>query len=182
MDPLNIKPWVAGAVAGLGFGGIFGVITGIGNPHDWPFTVGLGLVTGLLLAVTMAFSMRNWQRRLAPAVEGLSPEARKAAYRAAGRGPAPAEPEVRAAALEIAEQQLARVRKVQILLVIATVCGVLSAVLMTLDALTSGNDDGQPWWRLWPAVPVVVVLAGQLYQPRQLRRRIAVLRGSNPAD
>lgn len=161
---------------------VFGVITGIGNPDDWPFRVGLGLVTGLLLGVMMAFTVRNWQRRLAPAVEGLSPEARKAAYRAARRGPAPAEPEVRAAALEIAERQLARVRKARIWLVIATVCVVLSAVLTTLDALTSGNDDGQPWWRLWPAVLVSGVLGAQLFQPRQLRRRIAVLRGSNPAD
>jgi hypothetical protein len=80
----------------------------------------------------------------------------------------PADPETRAAALKIAERQLALLIRFRVFLVILTACLVLSVVLGTLG-------EG-PWWKAWPGALVLVGVGMQFYQPRLLRRRIALLR------
>jgi hypothetical protein len=176
-DPLNVKPWVAGVVAGLLFGVAFSVLIA---PLDtevefWPSGLVAAVIIGLALAGTVGHSVRNFQRRLAPAVQGLSPDEAKAAYRAATRRRSvPADPKIRAAALGIAERQLAGVLKARVFLLIAGGFVVLSQVMIALD------DGSHEWWRFWPAAGVVLLIAAQFYQPRQLRRRIARL--GDPAD
>jgi hypothetical protein len=176
IDPLHIKPWVAGIAAGLFFGVVLALLAIPLDLEIWPGAVFSVVVGGVLTVIAIKLVVSNLQRRLGPAVEGLSPETARVAYRAARRGPVPAEPDVRAAALGIAERQLAGMLKGRIWLLIAGACVVLSQVLVALD------DDSRQWWRFWPAAGMVLVVAAQFYQPKQLRRRIAQLREPEPRD
>jgi hypothetical protein len=176
IDPLSIRPWVAGVAAALIFAVVFSVLIWVtsqqGERDFWPAEVIVGgLGGGALTAVAMGLSVRNLQRRLRPAVESLSPEAARAAYRAARHGPIPAQPEVRAAALDIAEHQLAGFVRVRIWLLLAGVCVVASQFALALD------DDGFDWPRLLVAVGFAVAFGTLFLQPRLSWRRIAQLRG-----
>jgi hypothetical protein len=170
IDPLNVSPRFAGAVTGLGFAVAFGVIAGIASPGDQLGMAAVGLISGALIGLTTGISVRRLQRRLAPAVVGLSPEAAKDAFKRSQGGVLPTDPAVRLAALGIAARQLASMLRYRIVLWIVAVCLAVPIVLSELD-------DDVEWWRPWPGVVVLLFIGAQLYyRPRLLRRRIAVLR------
>ncbi|NEA37180.1 hypothetical protein [Streptomyces sp. SID13031] len=174
IDPLTIKPWLAGLAAGLFFGVFFAaisVITFRDELDSWLWMIIPGLVAAVGVALAAGLGLLSTQRRLRPAVEGLSPEAARVALKAARRGPVPTQPEIRAAALGIAERQLAGFLRVRIWLLIAGACAIVSQVFLALD------DDGFDWWRLLAAAAFALAFAMQFYQPKLTRRRIAQLRG-----
>lgn len=174
IDSLTIKPWLAGLAAGLFFGVFFAVISLItfrDEPDFLPWVIIGGLVAAVGTALAAGLGVRSSQRQLLPAVEGLSPEAAKAALKASRRGPIPTQPEIRAAALGLAERQLARILRVRIWLLIAGACFILSQIFLALD------DNSLDWWRLLAAAAFALSLAMQFYQPKLTRRRIAQLRG-----
>ena len=95
----------------------------------------------------------------------------RAVLRAAAGGPVPADPELRAAALELATRQLRGAERAS---------RPVAAVLVLCAALESAAALAfTPW--LWTGVAVLlVILAVQLRQPARLRRRIDELRAGEP--
>ncbi|WP_041289519.1 hypothetical protein [Kribbella flavida] len=96
------------------------------------------------------------------------------ARRAAAGGPVPDDPQVRSAALRLANQQLAqfggrtRMLRIAVLALVfgGSVVGVLNGSL----------------WAWLPATALGVVLFSQWYLPRRIRRRIESLSTATPPD
>jgi hypothetical protein len=97
----------------------------------------------------------------------------RAVLRAAAGGPVPADPELRAAALELATRQLRGAQRARRpIAVLLGLCAALEAVAAVVFT---------PW--LWVGTAVLlVILTHQLGQPARLRRRIAELRPDQPTD
>lgn len=142
------------------------------NPPFWPSYV-LGLVAlfavgGLLIALVN----EELNSTLAAAVSGLSRSQRRAAAKAASRGPIPQDPAVRVSARRIAEAQLEGMRSPRSwLTTIATLVLLLGAIHVAL-AISDGHADSQSFVVL-PALAGVII--GQWFVARRSRRRIAEL-------
>ncbi|MGX5653759.1 hypothetical protein ACWKWC_03200 [Geodermatophilus nigrescens] len=96
----------------------------------------------------------------------LDPETQRAAARAIRRGPVPADPQVRAAAVRVIDHQVAEMRSRRWL----SIGGfVLFMVLSTTLAISQSS-----WW--WLAVAFWVAMAGMaMVRPRRLQRLRAQL-------
>jgi hypothetical protein len=148
----------------------FGVAMGALIKNDGgsiSFAAVSGGILGLAFGIAMTFTLR-WQLYALGDVLGkdTSPTERRAAARALRRGPVPADPEVRAATIRLAEHQLEVLRRrrpvslfIWPLLLISSVFGMLDGSL----------------WRI-PLVAVYLLLLGyHLYRPRKLRSRLEEL-------
>jgi hypothetical protein len=126
----------------------------------------IAAVTGLLIAVPLAKAIKHrW--RLQDRAMGDSPvDVRRAAVKAAWKGPVPADPEVRAAALRLAQEHLAKTGKARLLVFVGVGLVLISAV--------GSAVTGSPWRLLFIAlyVPLLVTV---VRAPNRLRRRIAEL-------
>ncbi|TDU83396.1 hypothetical protein EV138_5860 [Kribbella voronezhensis] len=123
----------------------------------------VGVIVGLGTAMALKYRWRTEQHALGP----IPAEDRRTAMRAARKGPAPADPEVRAAALRLAQRQLQEVRRRYPLLAIA------GAVYAAADLI--GVFVYSHWYLLIPAVLVVPMAISLARTPKQLRARIALL-------
>ncbi|GAB2605262.1 hypothetical protein GCM10027269_71690 [Kribbella endophytica] len=94
-----------------------------------------------------------------------------AVFRAARRGPVPADSEVRAAALRVAERDSSKA-------ILGAVIGVPFAVLMIVAVFSHRYGSARPLF-VTLAVLLVVVITYQVYQWRHLKRRVQLL---TPAD
>jgi hypothetical protein len=167
-------------LSGLGYGILFALGLRYLGSVGWTAALVAGVITGPLFGVGMAVFGQQMQRLLAPSDDGLSRDKRGTAIRASQCGPVPSDPAVRAAALEFARRQLALLGPRWIRFVIGLV--VASSVL---DLGLTVLDNDRDWWQLIRQVCGVVIPAALLFQPRHLRRRIALLsdeRSDTPAD
>ncbi|MFI5706661.1 hypothetical protein [Kribbella sp. NPDC051620] len=126
----------------------------------------IAAVSGLLIAAPLTWSLKQRWRLQDRAMGDAPVDVRRAAAKAAWKGPVPADPEVRAAALRLAEEHLAKTRKARVLVFVGVGLVLISAVA---SAVT-----GSPWRLLFVAlyVPLLVTV---LRAPGRLRRRIAQL-------
>jgi Flp pilus assembly protein TadB len=126
-----------------------------------------GLVGGIFFGAVMAFSIDKRRRAMGAAVGDLPTGGAKAARRAADRGPIPTDPEIRAAAVRIATQQLDLLRPVLRRRFIV-------AMVLLLTFSVVGAVIESPWYLLYALVPALL-LTSQWYLPRRIRRRIRLL-------
>ncbi|MEV6411368.1 hypothetical protein [Kribbella sp. NPDC051718] len=128
-----------------------------------------GILLGLFFGLAMTFAL-NRQRPLVRQALGTntSPALRRAAIRAVRWGPVPADPEVRAAAIRLAEYQLNLLRGQRRVLLI-----VWPLLLAATIASTLAYDNAP-----WPIALVAIYLSligYQLLRPKILRARIEEL-------
>ncbi|GAA0941744.1 hypothetical protein GCM10009554_33630 [Kribbella koreensis] len=165
----TIPTWASVLLMGLPFG----VAMGISVTKDRGSTES-AVVSGILLGLFFGLAMTiasNRQRPLLRQALGTntSPALRRAATRAVRRGPVPADPEVRAAAIGLAEYQLNLLTGRRRLSLI-----IWPLVLAAIIASTLVFDDAP-----WPIALIAICLsliADQILRPKYLRARIAVLK------
>jgi Flp pilus assembly protein TadB len=159
--------WIMAVSIGLPFGIMMGIYIKIDGPTSWMGAVVGGLVAGVFFGAVMAFSIDKRLRAMRAAVGDLPAGEAKAARRAADRGPIPTDPEIRAAAVRIATQQLDLLRPV---LRRRFIVGMV--LLLTFSVV--GAVIESPWYLLYALVPALF-LTSQWYLPRRIRRRIRLL-------
>lgn len=163
--------WVMSAVSGVLFGAVMTVYS-IVRDDDLPlaFLVGMGVLVGIAFGISIQLVLgRDFDQGRAE-LAALPIEQRRAAIRAVSRGPAPADPTVRKAALNqvLRTRDLYR-RRARFNLTVFGAFLVLEVVLAIRN----------PWY--WAAVALFAgFFVAQLVLPRRLERRAAVL--SSPAQ
>jgi hypothetical protein len=167
---LNAPWWVLALVTGVPFGLVMGVFVAV-RDGDPLLAAYMGAVAGTFFGLAMGVVLARQNRRARAALT-VAPGQELAVLRAAGKGPAPADPAVREAALRLVidqRRQLARWRIPSL---------VLFGAFAVLDAVVA--ITGNPW--LWLGVALFVGLAAlPLVTARRVERRIAVLQGHEPA-
>lgn len=142
---------------------VMGVVADRDLLWTFVFAVGIGLITAAALTFGIKSRLR-WENR---ALGDASKDVRRQALRAAWKGPVPADPEVRAAAIEVAQEQLRQMRRTRLILVVAVTVGLVATIA---SAIT-----GSPWRMLYTLPYVVLFAAAFVLTPRRLRHRLALL-------
>jgi hypothetical protein len=165
-----MRTWLTGILAGLLYGVLFALAAHYLVSEDWTAAVIAGAVTGPLFGLVMAIVQRRTDRLFSSLPGDLTRKQRQAATRASRRGPVPADPAIRAAALDLAHRQLERyqTRWMRVALVAVPIFLVLSAVASRLD------DDHQ-WWSGLVQLAGAALFGFMAFEPRRLRRRVAAL-------
>ena len=159
--------WVLSLYTGPAFGLLLGLYSALTGADA--LTAGVtGVLGALLFGLVMGPLAARLNRRSRPVVEAIPPGHEREVVRAAARGPAPADPQLRAAALRLATHQLEGALRfrwpVTAGLVLFTLAEAAAALAYT------------PW--LWiGAATFLAILVLQISQPGRLRRRIAELSG-----
>jgi hypothetical protein len=168
---LTSPRWALGLFGGLAFAVLSAVFVRATGSTSWPAAVLRSLLTGAFFGVIVSFTLNRQRRQLRAAAGDLPADQLTTAYRAAARGPVPADPQIRAAAVRIAQSRLATVRRVRVLMSLAAAFMLATAVVNAL----AGN-----LWLSILSVTSVVVWGSELYQLRRLPRRVEAL--SCPAE
>lgn len=165
-----MRRWFTGILTGLVYGVLFALATRYLASESWTTAVIAGAATGPPFGIVMMIVQRRIDRLLSSLPGDLTRKQRRAAARAAGRGPVPTDPAVRAAALNFARQQLERYqsRWMRVALVVVPLFLVLSSVAALLD-------DDREWWSGIPQLAGAAAFGLMAFEPRRLRRRVAVL-------
>jgi hypothetical protein len=166
--PFELPAWRLATMVGLPAGLLMTVGDRYVSQGSWTEALVSGAVVAVLLGGILLLGA-NRQRGLIRAAAGdLDQPALAAASRAAVRGPVPTDPQVRAAALDIATKQLRVVERpvVRILLTVAFSLGAIA----TIGAVAGGFG----WLALLPAA-TTLSLGSQLHAVRRLRARIRQL-------
>jgi uncharacterized membrane protein YraQ (UPF0718 family) len=161
---LTAPRWAVGLYSGLFFGiGIAVVTRSFDQPTSWLVAAVTGVVTGVLIGAVMAFTIGVQRRDLRAAAGDLPAAQLLDAYRAAVRGPIPADPQVRAAAARVAQRLIHAVRQTWILSSALAILLVVGAVMNT----TTGEYG-------LAAMLAAAALANatEVYQLKRLRRRV----------
>ena len=163
--------WVQSVFMGVFFG-VSMTLWPAGSGGSWIGRILGGVVGGALFGFFMGRFVKREFGAIRSELADLPPDQRRAAMRAAGRGPAPADPVVREAALQCAKHRRDLVeRRWRFNNTVFAVALALYAVM----ALTRS-----PWW--WAAFAMFAAfLVGQLRSPHRVERRIAVLSDGTPA-
>ncbi|MEU4392196.1 hypothetical protein [Kribbella sp. NPDC023855] len=143
---------------------IFVLCVVAGGSLLWNAVFSLGI--GLIVAAGLTFAIKTrlrWENR---ALGDVPKDARRVALKAAWKGPIPTDPETRAAAIHVAQEQLRQMRRSRPILIIALSLGLVAAV--------GGAIVDSPW-RLLYVLPFAGLLAQFLIAPRRIRRRLALL-------
>jgi hypothetical protein len=128
-----------------------------------------GTAVGLAFGVVMAFTLRQHLHLLVRAVGPDTSQAdRRAAGRALRRGPVPADPLVRAAAIRLARQQLDLLR-------LGAKRSVIVLSLLLVFSIIGLFDESASPWHISLAVILLFLIGYQLVRPRMLRSRLAEL-------
>jgi hypothetical protein len=165
-----MRTWLTGILTGLLYGVLFALAMHYLAAEDWNAAVIAGAVTGPPFGIVVTILQRRTNRLMSTLPSDLTKKQRQTAARASRRGPVPTDPAVRAAALNFAHQQLERygARWMRVALVVAPLFLVLSAVAALLD------DDRQ-WWSGILQLAGAAMFGFMAFEPRRLRRRVAVL-------
>ncbi|MGY1856036.1 hypothetical protein [Modestobacter sp. SYSU DS0290] len=131
-----------------------------------------GLVVGVAGALGRVPNARRDDALYREVTEGLGDDEARTAHRAARRGPVPADPRVRGAAVRLLDGRLTAATHLP---------GVTLAVLVLVGGYTVVLAlTGTPWW--WLGTAVVLGAAVSWYrEPARLRRRRAELTGDSSA-
>ena len=167
---LRARWWQVAAVAFVVLAPLLVVLQRVLVHEPWTVAIVAGVAAAAGCAPVLAWiSTRQLQDSMA-AAGPLSEGDRVWVERAARRGPVPADPELRQAALRLAEDRLLTVRRTRTRALATT--AVLTVVTGANAVLRS------PWW--WIAVGVCVgMLAIVLVAPSRVARRAALLRGDD---
>ncbi|GAB2932381.1 hypothetical protein GCM10027047_30880 [Rhodococcus aerolatus] len=172
---LSVAPWwvrgtTRGVLSGVYFAAFQAVAHHLGRQAlPWPAAVRTGLVIGALFGVGVG-SASAWRERTRgprPELAGLTRAQQREAARATARGPAPADPAARTAALSIVRLDLDAWRGRRA--VTLGTCGALLAAGLVL-ALTAHDRV-----LVLSALLLAVALGGLATRGRRLERRLAVL-------
>jgi Flp pilus assembly protein TadB len=156
------------------FGVPFGIAMGLTAKSDGAGWLGAGFMatSGIPFGLAMAWWASGWPREADQPESDLTTDELQLARRTASRGPVPADPKVQAAAIRIVTHQLAQAmahRKFMIL-----VGGMM--LIATVGAASAGS-----LWAVLFAFSAGTALYSHGYRPRQLKRRIEMLRtADNP--
>jgi hypothetical protein len=168
---LTAPRWVLCLLYGLPFGAIMSIGILWDNSSGALQVILFGLVVGLLYGAGATFMNEKPRREVGALIGEVPREQFGAVFRAARRGPAPADPEVRAAALRVADHDSSKA-------ILGAVVGIPFAVLMIVAVFSHRYDSARPLF-MTLAVLLVVLITYQVYKWRHLKRRAALL---TPAD
>lgn len=158
--------WVQSVIAGVLFGGCMTIWQAFRGNGSWPLWILLGVLAGVFFGAFIGRMIKRDFGGSRTELAALPLDQRRAAMRAAARGPAPADAKVRRAALrqaEAARRLLQRRWRFNLVVFSVAVVGYAALALTTT-----------PWW--WAAFAMfAALLAGQFASRRRLDRRIAVL-------
>jgi hypothetical protein len=165
-DRLNSTPtWALVLVFWLAWAAVIFAITVV-ETRDLFWSLVFAVLVGLLVGAGTAFPIKTrlgWENG---ALGDTPKDARRLALRAAWKGPLPTDPELRAATLAVAREQLRQTRRGRPLLIIALSGAVISAIGL---AFTSSP------WHLLQLVFFFPLLYTFFFAPNRLRKRIALL-------
>jgi hypothetical protein len=174
LDSLTAPRWAMPLVTGVPAGVLVVFFVLVVTPAPWPAALACGLLVGALIGGAMDATARAQRKLVRTAAGELPVERQIAALKATRGGPIPADPEIRAAALRIADRQLKLVPSKRVMLSIFPPIG---GALVVITASTAPG-----WVTLVFTLPAVlavvctVVLIWQAYSsPRRLRERIRLL-------
>ncbi|MEV8372626.1 hypothetical protein AB0P21_07805 [Kribbella sp. NPDC056861] len=167
IHPLHVSPWIVGGTVGVGIGVVFlGLTAGTGSGVPVEVLISAAL-SSVVISAGLGIVIRRAQRRFAPDVAGMSRDAATLAFQAAQGGKVPVDPEIRAAAVRIAERHLASAGRTRNLVVM---CAALVLGFLMLGRFSL------PGAVLLGLTPLVLVYS--LFIPRMLRHRVKVLRAA----
>lgn len=166
-DRLNLMPtwalllilWAIWAATGF----VMGALSGLDPRWNAGLAGGLGLIAAAAFTAGLKIRFR-WENR---ALGDVSKDVRRLALRAAWKGPVPTDPEVRTAAIAVAEEQLRQMRRTRPILIVALALG--------LVAVTGSAITGSPWQLLYNLPYIFVLVATFAVAPRRLRKRLVLL-------
>ncbi|MEU0090972.1 hypothetical protein [Kribbella sp. NPDC006257] len=163
---LSLPVWALFLILGAAWCAVFFVVNLISGDELLPAlelaAVG-GAVLGLATSTTVKLSWRTQQRVLGD----VQQTDRSAAIRASRSGPVPTDPEVRSAALELAQGDLRRQLRLR---------PWMAAVLVLLVISEIGIAFTSSPWSLLVLAPLVPIMVFQLFVfPQRLQERIALL-------
>lgn len=170
-----MRVWLTGILSGLLYGALFTLGTHYLLRVGWSPALVAGAVSGPPFGVLMAIAQQRVNRVCSSLPGDLTHAQRRAAARASRRGPVPTDPAVRAAALALARRQLDRYRTRWMRVLMIAV-----PILFALTAISTLLDEDRPWWRAGPQLLGAATFGFIAFEPRRLRRRVAVL--SPPAE
>jgi len=159
--------WTLGLLSGVLFGAAMTVWTALQDGDvSWAVLIVLGVLSGAGFGIGMGWFLRRELGEFRDELAGLPLDQRRAVLRSTARGPAPADPAVRAAALRQAQRSRELLeRRSRFNLIVFTV-GVVGYALLALTQ--------SPWW--WLAFAMFAgFLTVQLAMRRRIDRRIDVL-------
>lgn len=147
------------------FAVFMGVYLFVTDSHAGPSALLSAAIGGIIFGAFMGPIRARQTRRQRAATGDLAPRELRIAYRAAWRGPRPADPEIRSAAARAAAHVLETTLRQRLFsVIIFGVCTVMS-LFFVVDS---------PWWLLATGL-YGAFLAAQWYWPRRLRRRVELL-------
>lgn len=132
--------------------------------HLTPSLVFLGGFS-LIFGATTTLTLKRRFRRERLAVGDVPRDVEAAAHKAVMRGPIPADPQVRAATLRLAEHQLDLIVKWRWLVIV----GLTLAALSTIGGVIGASESP---WSLLVIAGYAPLMFGQWWWPTKLRRRI----------
>lgn len=162
--------WVLSGVQGTFFALAMTVWRHLSKGESWVDSFVPSAISGLLFGAFMGPQMVRQRTRQQAAAGPVSEEHRREVARASWRGAVPADAQLRAAALRLAEHQAGESdrHRTGSFAVFGSLL-VLGLVLAVTDSL---------WWLLTVAVHALL-LANTVWWPRRLKRRAALLRQSS---
>jgi hypothetical protein len=163
---LSLPVWALFLILGAAWCAVFFVVNLISG-DDLAHTVVLAAIGGAVMGVATVAPLKFRWRVEQRALGGVAPTDRSMAIRASRSGPVPTDPEVRTAALELAQGDLRRQLRARPWMAAVLVLLVISEIGI---ALTSSP------WSLLVLAPLVPIMVFQLFVfPQRLRERIALL-------
>lgn len=162
---LTAPRWVLSLLHGLPFGFVLATAILWDRQASAQQIIGLGLVSGLVYGVGVAFAGEKERREARTVIGEVSPDRLRAVCRASRRGPVPADPEVRASSLRLAGHDAAKAQRGLILTI-------PFGLLLTVAAITKAGES--PVFIVL-AVLFAVGLGYQLFATRQLKHRAQLL-------
>jgi hypothetical protein len=160
--------WVIALLAGVPFGIAMG-LSARSDGLGWPGAVFMA-TSGVPFGLLMAWQLPRWRRGADQVEAGLAADKLPLARLAASGGPVPADPEIRAAATRIASHELVQATRHRTFHILAASCMLIG----TVGAATAGS-----LWAFLYAFAAGAILYFHGYRPRQLKRRIELLRAGH---
>lgn len=153
---------------GVPFGTAMGISTEL-DGGSTGFAVVSGILLGLVFGVAMTFALNRHRPQLRRALGANPPPTlRRAAIRAVRRGPVPADPEIRAAAIGLVEYQLKLLRDQRM-------ASLIVWPLLLAGTIASSLIEHSSRWPIALIAISLSLIGYQLIRPRMLRSRLEEL-------
>jgi hypothetical protein len=168
-----LQPWAVAALQGVLFAALMTAYAVVLD-HDGAANAARGsLVGGVVFALFMWFAERRQRARVRCVIGAVTPEQEREVEHAVTSGIPPRAPELRPAAVALAEDRLAEHMRFRTFTLV--VFAVLAAFSMIAALVASA-------WYVVGAVGFAAALVWTVRYPQQLRRRVASLEGHSSAS